>query len=206
VGERIGATTFVTGRGLKIENGRSYVRYALPQTISNGEFSLDVEGLYANGPGGKLKIMSMFDGTGDLLPSKNQMSAQYRGVPGNPDNAISFKILFGDEDYKLEPDIGVRSANILIADPAATYHWKATWNQEFRLTILRGGVNGSQIYNYGITSPGGSYSPTPHYAYLGSTDGNYGVEEGSWPGAIYRNVWIGNRPRPASLGSALLFP
>ena len=30
-----------------------------------------------------------------------------------------------------------------------------------------------------------------------------GPENGSFPGEIVRNVFIGNRPRPASLGSAL---
>ncbi|MCC7007337.1 MAG: hypothetical protein IT184_00825 [Acidobacteria bacterium] len=206
VGERIGATTFVAGKGLRIENQQSYVRYALPQTIAAGEFSVEIEGLRPNGPGGKLKLFSMFNGTGDLLASKYLMNVQYRGVPGNPDNAISFKTLFGDEDYKLEPDFGTRAANVLIADPATAYYWKATWSNEFRLTVQRGGPTGSTFYNVGVVSPGGSYGPSPHYAYLGATDGNYGVEDGSWPGAIYRNVWIGNRPRPESLGSALLFP
>ena len=33
-------------------------------------------------------------------------------------------------------------------------------------------------------------------------DNNSTDDTGSWP-ATYRNVWIGNKPRPASLGSAL---
>lgn len=206
VGDRVGATTFVADKGIRLDSQTSYVRYALPQTIANGEFSVEVEGLRPNGPGGKLKILSMFDGTGDLLASKYLSNVQYRGVPGNPDNAISFKTLFGDNDYKLEPDIGQRTANVLIADPATTYFWKATWSNEFRVQVYRGGIAGTKFYDLGVTSPGGSYSPTPHYAYLGSTDKSYGDEDGSIPGAIYRNVWIGNRPRPESLGSALLLP
>ena len=29
------------------------------------------------------------------------------------------------------------------------------------------------------------------------------LDSASYPGAIYRNVWLGSRPRPASLGTAL---
>jgi len=49
----------------------------------------------------------------------------------------------------------------------------------------------------------GSYSPNPHLAYLGAPTGRSGTESASIAGTIYRNVWLGNRPRPASLGSAL---
>jgi hypothetical protein len=55
----------------------------------------------------------------------------------------------------------------------------------------------------GSQSSRASYNPNPHFAYLGANNAPFGVEEGSWPGAIFRNVWIGNRPRPDSLGSAL---
>ena len=69
-----------------------------------------------------------------------------------------------------------------------------------------GGVNGSgsgaggtTIYENGQNSPF-SYQPSPQFAYLGV---NNNVEDtGSWP-ATYRNVWIGNKPRPTTLGSAL---
>ena len=54
-----------------------------------------------------------------------------------------------------------------------------------------------------MPSPNGTYAPSPHYAYLGAPTGRSGVESASIPGAIYRNVWIGNKPRPASLGSAM---
>ena len=47
------------------------------------------------------------------------------------------------------------------------------------------------------------YQPSPHFAYLGGNDQREGPENGSFPGEIVRNVFIGNRPRPASLGSAL---
>jgi hypothetical protein len=34
------------------------------------------------------------------------------------------------------------------------------------------------------------------YAFIGTPTGRSGAESASIPGAIYRNVWIGARPRP----------
>jgi len=63
------------------------------------------------------------------------------------------------------------------------------------------GVGGSQIYDYSKNTIY-TYAPPSHYAYLGIN--NSGSETGSWPGATYRNVWIANKARPASLGTAML--
>ena len=149
----------------------------------------------------------MSDTTYDLFRSPYLLTAQYRGVAGNPDNAISFKMLLGDPFLKLEPDLGVRSASIMSLDPSHAYLWKGIWGHGFTL-VIKDGVNGPTLYNYGQTALEATgydavYNPTPHFAYLGANNGPYGEEEGSFPGAIYRNVWISNNPRPASLGSAL---
>jgi hypothetical protein len=202
VGTRVGSTTFIDGKGIRIDNQNSYVRYQLAQTISNGEFSVELEGLRPNEPGGKLRVFSMMDGTGNLCDSKFLFNVQYRGVPGNPDNAFSYKALFGDEDYKLEPDLGTRRTSVRLLDPARTYHWRATWGTGINVLVQEDRIGGNTIYSHG-QSRGGSYNPSPHYAYLGANNGSICAEEGSRPGVTYRNVWISNRPRPASLGSAL---
>jgi hypothetical protein len=206
LGTSIGATSFVAGKGLRIDSENSYVRYQLPQTMAGGEFSVEVEGLRPNGPGQKLKIFSMMDGPGDLIDSRYQLSVQYRGVAGNPDNCISFKAVWGDRDVKLEPDFGQRAAAVMALDPTRTYLWQANWTSTaFRLVIRDGGVGGAVIYDRTINAPPGTgpYAPSPHFAYLGANSGAYGTETGSWPGVTYRNVWLSDRPRPASLGSAL---
>jgi hypothetical protein len=64
-------------------------------------------------------------------------------------------------------------------------------------------INGTTIYNVGMPSLRGSYVPSPHYAYLGAPVGRSGTESASVAGAIYRNVYIGSKPRPDTLGSAL---
>jgi hypothetical protein len=207
IGTVLGSTTWVAGKGIRLNDGMSIVRYRLMDTISNGEFSVEIEGLHPNGPGGKLKVLSMSDTEGNLFDSKFMLNAQYRGVPGNPDNCIAFKALFGDSDFKLEPDIGRRTASVQALDPSRTYYWKVTWGTGIHVLIQSGGIGGATIYDYGLESPGGAYNPSPHYAYLGANNAFSGtadeVEEGTYPGLTYRNLWIGNRPRPASLGSAL---
>jgi hypothetical protein len=69
--------------------------------------------------------------------------------------------------------------------------------------MLQGGLTGTPLYDYGLPAPRGVYDPNPHYAYLGAPVGRSGAESASIAGTIYRNVWIGNRARPESLGSAL---
>lgn len=54
-----------------------------------GEFSVEVEGLRPNGPGGKLRVLSMMDGARNLFNSELLFNVQYRGVPGNPDNCAT---------------------------------------------------------------------------------------------------------------------
>jgi hypothetical protein len=213
---RFKRTTFVAGRGLRIEDSDSYARYRLQQNVSNGEFSLDVEGLSdrpvsENSDTGKLKILSMSDSPSSVYASKWLMNAQYRGLNGNPDNAISFKMLLGDadDDHKLEPDFGSRLAGVRHLNPAATYFWKATWGNFIRVVVQEGAVGaggsgsgegGPTIYDLSQSTPF-TYNPPTHYAYLGINDSV--PETGSWPNVIYRNVWIGNKARPTSLGSAL---
>lgn len=209
VGVPVGATTFIAGKGVRLEDGNAYVRYQLAQPLDSGEFSMEIEGLSPGGPGAKLKVFSMMDGTGDLYRSSYLLNAQYRGVNGNPDNCVAFKALFGDPFFKLEPDFGQRAAGIIPFDPSRGYFWKGTWSDGFRLTV-QDGINGRTLYDVRIgvadlgTTLTATYNPTPHFAYLGANNGPYGEEDGSWPGATYRNVWIGRGPRPQSLGSALV--
>lgn len=210
IGTPVGSTTFVAGKGIRLIDGNAYVRYQLQQPLSSGEFSMEVEGLRPDGPGPKLKVFSMSDGTGDVYRSNYLLVAQYRGIDGNPDNSIAYKALLGEPAYKLEPDFGQRLAGVVRLDPSRGYFWKGTWGNFFRLTV-QDGINGPAIYNQsmsvsdlGFSPSAATYNPTPHFAYLGANNGPFKEEDGSWPGAIYRNVWIGRGSRPPSLGSAFI--
>ena len=200
IGTRIGATTFLGTRGLRVDDVTSFVRYQLALTLTSGEISVEVEGLAPNKPSEKARIFSMMDGTGRLFDSKYLFNVQYRGIPGNPDNAISYKVLMGDSSLKYEPDFGARAAGVRSLNPNTTYLWTATWGSTFRLTVREGGATGPIIYDRSEATQG-TYNPFPHTVYLGANDSN--IESGSFAGAIYRNLWVGSGPRPASLGSAL---
>lgn len=201
IGTTVGATTFVSGQGLRINNEASYVVYQLPQTLASGEFSMEVQGLAPNGPNHKLKIFSMLDGPGDLIASRYQLAAHYRGITGNPDNCIAFKAVWGNPNVILEPDIAKRNASVVLLDPSRVYLWRGIWTaNSFRLLVTTGGT---VVHDNTISAPAGTgpYAPSPHFAYLGATSGLFKSDAGSWPGAVYRNVWIGSGPRPSNLGT-----
>ncbi len=208
VGDRIGSTEFIPGKGIKLNTVTSYVRYLLPQTIQNGEFSMEVEGLRANGSGDKAKVFGMQEGQDDYITNRYRVDIQYRGVVGFPPNAITYRVLYGDDPCcKYEPDTDTRFRSVVMLDPTIVYYWKFTWgreNGEVRTLLREAGIDGTKtLYNVGVRTPDGHYQPSPHYAYLGAPTGRSGAESASIPGVIYRNVWIGSRPRPGSLGSAL---
>jgi hypothetical protein len=206
VGTPVGSTTFVPGKGIRINDGQSWVKYLLPATVPTGEFSMDVEGLRANAPGDKTKVFGMQEGQDDFITNKYRVDIQYRGTAGFPPNAITFRALYGDGDdldKRYEPDTATRLASVFILNPASVYHWKATWGSEFRVTVRDGGTGGIVLYNIGVKSTKGAYTPTPHYAYLGAPIGRSGGESASIAGVTYRNVWLSNKPRPETLGSAL---
>ena len=204
LGERVGSTDFVSGKGVRLNDNTSYVKYLLPQTIDSGEFSMEVEGLRADAPGNKSKVFGMQEGQGDFIVNRYRVDAQYRGSSGSPPNAITWRAMFGSEDEKLEPETAIRYASVYALVPSRAYLWRGTWSHSgFRLEVLDGGLTGSTLYNQAVLDERVLYSPNPHYAYLGSPTGRSGAESASIPGSIYRNVWLGNRPRPASLGTAL---
>lgn len=193
IGQRVGSTTDMGARGMRVDNNTSWIRYELASTLTSGEISVEVEGLQPNGAEDKSRIFSMMDGGNNLFNSKFLFNVQYRGQSGNPDNAISYKVLMGDSSLKYEPDFNQRSAGVRMLNPNVTYLWTATWGTSFRLTIREGGAAGPVIYDQTQSTPG-TYNPMPQVVYLGANDA--AQESGSYAGAIYRNLWVGNRPRP----------
>jgi len=208
IGTIVGSTTFIAGQGIRLNNGAAYVRYQLAQPLSAGEFSLEIAGLHPNGPGAKLKLFEMSDSTNSVYNSPWLFTVQYRGVNGNPDNCISFKMRLADPAFQLEADGNDRSKNVYALDPGRFYFFRAMWNDGFRM-IIQNSVGSGTFYDLEYKSTDYfdkrliPYTPSPHFAYLGGNDELEGPENGSFPGEIVRNVFIGNRPRPASLGSAL---
>jgi hypothetical protein len=207
VGQVVGDVTFIPGRGVQLNAVSSHIKYLLPATVSVGEYSMDVEGLRANGPGDKAKVFGMQEGQGDFITNDYRVDIQYRGTAGFPPNAIQWRVIYGDADdldVRYEPDTAKRMASVFLLNPSTTYHWKFNWGPVINLRMSEGGITGPVLYDYGMPATDGTYNPSTHYAYLGAPLGRSGNESASIPGTIYRNVWLGSQPRPASLGSALL--
>ena len=75
---------------------------------------------------------------------------------------------------------------------------------------MQDGIAGPAMYDVKIAllasrwlANAATYNPTPHFAYLVRNNGPFGEEDGSFPGAIYRNVWIGMARGRRRSGSAL---
>jgi hypothetical protein len=207
IGTPVGSTTFISGQGIRLNDGLAYVRYQLAQPLSAGEFSLEIAGLHPNGPGAKLKLFEMSDSAANVYDSPWLFTVQYRGVGGNPANCISFKMRLADPAFQLEADVNDRNMNVVSLDPSRFYFFRAMWNDGFRM-IVQNSTSSGTFYDLEYKSTDYfnrliPYQPTPHFAYLGGNDEREGPENGSFPGEIVRNVFIGNRPRPTSLGSAL---
>lgn len=204
IGTVVGPVTFINGKGAQLNSESAYIRYRLPATIPNGEFSALVENLAPDAPGSKFKIFSMQSGTGNLIDDPFMMDVQYRGgIGGDPDNSISFEARFGSSggNRKFEPTFVNR--RVLLLDPSKTYLWTLHWGAEVRLRVEDAGAAefAPWIYLHGVDTVG-SYTPSPHYAYIGANTAGSG-ETGSRLGAVIRHVWIGPIGRPDTLGNAL---
>ena len=80
VGAIVGGATFIPGKGLRLDSSGSYVSYKLPEVISTGEFSMEVEGLRANASGNKTKVYGMQEGQGDFITNRYRVDVQYPGI------------------------------------------------------------------------------------------------------------------------------
>ncbi len=58
---------------------------------------MEVEGLRANAPGDKAKVFGMQEGQDDYITNRYRVDIQYRGTAGFPPNAITFRVLYGDD-------------------------------------------------------------------------------------------------------------
>jgi hypothetical protein len=202
VGNPEGSVTFVPGRGVVLNNNEARVRYILPQTITAGSFSLEADGIQNFSPGDKTKMLSMYNGGGDITTSDWRATVEKRD-----DGRVAWRFIAGetDSDHQIETT-GNNERIRLNFNPGTTYFWRATWGGNFfNVHIKSGGENGVQIYDFG-KHYAGTYAPAPHHAFLGSPIGRGGPNDASVVGVYFRNVFIGGgaRPKPLSLGTALI--
>jgi hypothetical protein len=189
VGEIVGPVTFIPGVGVRLESFESHIRYRLPQTLVNGEFSIIVTNVATNTEGGKTKIMAMSEGLSDLITNDRRMTIEKRG---DPEGIVAWRLISHEDQVDTEG----AEREFVSFDPAQSYLWTATWNGVFTVTVQRGGTT---VYSKGKPYRG-AYDPDPHYAFIGAPIGRSGIDAATVPGMVVRQVWISPRPRPANLG------
>jgi hypothetical protein len=192
VGVVNGPVTFIPGVGVKLHTQLSYISYRLPQTLTEGEFSILTTDLRTNTEGGKTKLFAMSEGFSDIVTNDRRMTVEKRG--DNPPGSIAWRFISHCEAIDtVGGERVVREFN-----PARTYFWRATWrDNRFHLNIKDGGVNGRDMYNFGKRFCGRPYDPDPHIVFIGAPVGRSGVRGASVDGVIIRQVWVSSRPRPA---------
>ena len=190
VGSMVGPLTFIPGVGLKFESQVSYVAYQLPQTLTEGEFSLLVTGMPANTDGDKTKLFAMGEGFGDIVTNNRRMTVEKRGDPAG---IIAWRFISHGDQVDTEG----AEREFFNFQASQTYFWQATWrNNRFNLLIREGGVDGRTIYNKGKNFVGRAYDPNPHVVYIGAPVGRSGESGASVDQAIIRQVWVSGRARP----------
>ena len=191
VGTIHGPVSFIAGVGLLLQSQLSYVSYELPQTLTEGEFSILVTNLAENTEGGKTKLMAMAQGYDDIVTNDRRMTIEKRGDPAG---VVAWRLVTHGDQVDTEG----AERQFVPFDASAHYFWEATWrNNFFNVLIRKDGVAGTTIYSKGKHFEGRPYDPNPHVIYLGAPVGRSGPEGASVDGVIIRQVWVSSRPRPA---------
>jgi hypothetical protein len=191
VGDIQGAVTFIPGVGAKLENFTSHIRYRLPQTVDQGEFSILVTGVPDNTEGGKTKLMAMSEGLADLITNDRRFTLERRG---NPKGVIAWRMISHRDQIDT---VGNAQRKYVRFSANQVYLVRAVWRSQFlNITINEGGASGKEIYRMGKPY-NGAYDPNPHYAFAGAPIGRSGVEAATVPGMIVRQLWLSVNPRPA---------
>ena len=198
VGNAIG-TQFDGSNGLRLLGHTSRVTYELPTNLQQGEFSLMATGYDEGSPGDKTKIMSMQEGYDDLTTNDYRVTIEKRGRAYVTPGAVTWRIIFGEADDHDRIVDGFRTG-VEFTDER-WYFWKFTWGTgRSQLEVREDGPRGRVIYVSSGSERGFRYRPVPHVIHLGAPPGRAGEGDASIPRALYRNVWVSSRPRPAFPG------
>jgi hypothetical protein len=192
IGRVVGPVTFIPGVGAKLESFNSRIVYELDEPLEDGSISALVTNVATNTEGGKTKIFSMAQGYGDLTTNERRMTVEKRGDA--PTGGIAWRFI---TNRGAAETVGSAQRMVREFNPSETYFWEADFRDGFfRVRIRRGGVNGTEMYNFGKPYEG-FYRAEPHVIYLGGGPARGGAESMTVPGMIIRQVWVSEKPRPA---------
>jgi hypothetical protein len=99
IGEKHGPLTFIPGVGVRLETQLSYISYQLPQTLSEGEFSILVTGMPANTEGDKTKLFAMGQNYDDIVTNERRMTVEKRGDPAG---VVAWRFITHDDQIDTE--------------------------------------------------------------------------------------------------------
>ncbi len=178
-----------TPLGVRLDGQESVVEYAMPQTLTGGEFSTIITNLGNGSEEWKTKVMSMLAGDGvNVTDNEYRVTLDKRTSWVGQGSPARYTFCVRPNCY--EPNAGPQQWS-----RAKTYFWKFTWgNGQTRLVILDGGSAGSTMVNIG-QGYSGTWNPAKMLVRLGSVGGRAGSDTN--PGTTIRNVWVSASPRPA---------
>ena len=115
VGEIVGPVTFIPGVGVRLETYGSYIRYRLPETLVQGEFSLIITNVATNTEGGKTKVFAMSEGLSDIVTNDCRMTVEKRG---DPEGIVAWRFISHEDQIDTEgAERGVRLVQPELAVP-----------------------------------------------------------------------------------------
>jgi hypothetical protein len=192
-----GPTQFIPGTGIQLMDHTSFVTYALPDTLQEGEMSMMILNADEGNPGDKSKVFSMQEGPdiNDITTDDYRMTVELRGRNYGAPGSVTFRIIPGDGDPR---DAERQQVNF---NSSIWYFWRFTWRGGVaNLEVKENGPNGRTVFSHATGIGGHPYRPTPHMVHLGAPAGRAGLLDATMPGIIIKNVWVSSRPRPAFPG------
>lgn len=199
LGENHGAV--LTSDGAFFPGGDTYIAYALPQTIKNGEFSFLAQGVDEGNPCDKCKVMTMGEGPGDVTANDYRVSLEVRGNMYPNPGMVAYRMVNGDAD---ETKDFIRDTRRQDHWPewsrAQTYFFRLFWGTGFGgYEIREGGPTGPVHDTARVVTNGHEYRPTDHHAFIGSPMARGGVANSTHLGMTVKSVWISPNDRPDGL-------
>jgi hypothetical protein len=194
VGQIGGPVDFIPNVGMELLTPESFITYALPQTLIEGEFSMMVTGIDDGSPGDKSKVMSMQEGPDvhDITDDDYRFTLEKRGRDYPAPGTVAMRVITGGSEEPFD----TQRVQLDFSDER-WYFWKIFWRTgqagyEIRLDSPTGPVHFAMSLGTGDHQ----YRPVPHLVHIGAPEGRNGSIDASIPGMIVRDVWVSGRPRP----------
>ena len=204
IGQIFGAVTFISGKGAQLNT------QTVLHPLSAGEYAHERRifgaGRRTRAGRGRIQVQDLFDAVRDRQPHRQLVHVE-RPVPrrdrrqSGQQHLVQGAVRQFRRQSKIRAELR-QTGSVRLLDPSRAYFWKWTWGSEVRLLVQEGigGANRLQLRR----RHGGRPTLRRRTTRISAQTPQAGaVEEGSRPGAVIRQVWISDKPRPDTLGNAL---